>query len=251
MALTPEQEARYALNWNSSRSGLSPAGQLAYDRLVAEGYGKTSPDITRGRQAIEARIAILENGASSPATDAELAILRADLGKLAGGQFSSLSPVTIAVMNAGKPSAERRLSPAEIDRTRELYEKTARALEEMEARVAALDPEDGLYSRLVQERDKLREAKERLAQVLISGHGSPPSLAQGGIAAGQGVPQTVVVHRRNGVWTFVGVLIAFILILFIIGLFVKAHEDSQLQPGQPAPCPTLMVWNPQTQECQY
>lgn len=34
--MTPEQVARYALNWDVARSGLSADAQLAYDRLVDE-----------------------------------------------------------------------------------------------------------------------------------------------------------------------------------------------------------------------
>jgi hypothetical protein len=34
--MTPEQEARYALNWDVARSDLSADAQLAYDRLVEE-----------------------------------------------------------------------------------------------------------------------------------------------------------------------------------------------------------------------
>lgn len=43
MAMTPEQEARYALGYGLPRSDLPLAAQLAYDRLVAEGYGKGTP----------------------------------------------------------------------------------------------------------------------------------------------------------------------------------------------------------------
>jgi hypothetical protein len=34
--MTPEQEARYALDWDVARSGLSPDAQLAYDLLAEE-----------------------------------------------------------------------------------------------------------------------------------------------------------------------------------------------------------------------
>src|SRR5579863_568337 len=34
--MTPEQEAAYALDYGSSRSGLSKAAQLVYDRLLRE-----------------------------------------------------------------------------------------------------------------------------------------------------------------------------------------------------------------------
>jgi len=34
--MTPTQEASYALDWNVARSGLSPAVQAEYDRLLAE-----------------------------------------------------------------------------------------------------------------------------------------------------------------------------------------------------------------------
>ena len=36
MGLTPTQEASYALNYKLGRDGLSTAGQLEYDRLLAE-----------------------------------------------------------------------------------------------------------------------------------------------------------------------------------------------------------------------
>ena len=39
MALTPAEEAKYALNHGVSRSDLSPEAQTEYDRLVPEGYG--------------------------------------------------------------------------------------------------------------------------------------------------------------------------------------------------------------------
>lgn len=35
--MTPEQEARYALDWGLARADLKPAVQAEYDRLVAEG----------------------------------------------------------------------------------------------------------------------------------------------------------------------------------------------------------------------
>lgn len=44
MAMTPLEEATYALNFGVSRSDLSMPAQLEYDRLVAEGYG--SPPVT-------------------------------------------------------------------------------------------------------------------------------------------------------------------------------------------------------------
>ncbi len=192
MALTPTEEAKYALNYGVSRSDLSLGAQIEYDRLVAEGY--------------------------EPAKTA---------------------PVT---------GTKRTLTPAEIDRVRALYEKTARALEDMQERVAALDPTDGLYPRLVQERDKLVSAKEQLAQVLLTGRGFPqPATGMVGAVPAQ---QTVYVQKRNGVWTFVGVLVAFLLILFIIGLFVEAHKQSQLQPGQPYACPSGYVWNSVLQQCE-
>ena len=34
--MTPEQEAAYALSYGSSRDGLTPAGQEAYDRLLEQ-----------------------------------------------------------------------------------------------------------------------------------------------------------------------------------------------------------------------
>jgi hypothetical protein len=37
--MTPEAEARYALNFNIARSGLSMPAQLAYDQLLRDGYG--------------------------------------------------------------------------------------------------------------------------------------------------------------------------------------------------------------------
>jgi len=37
MAQTPDQDARYALNFGVARSDLSMPGQLIYDRLVSEG----------------------------------------------------------------------------------------------------------------------------------------------------------------------------------------------------------------------
>jgi hypothetical protein len=39
MALTPTEEAQYALNFGLSRSDLSLGAQIEYDRLIAEGYG--------------------------------------------------------------------------------------------------------------------------------------------------------------------------------------------------------------------
>ena len=36
MGMTPTQEASYALNYKLGRDGLSKAGQLEYDRLLAE-----------------------------------------------------------------------------------------------------------------------------------------------------------------------------------------------------------------------
>jgi hypothetical protein len=37
--MTPEAEARYALNFNIARSNLSMPAQLAYDQLLHDGYG--------------------------------------------------------------------------------------------------------------------------------------------------------------------------------------------------------------------
>jgi len=34
--MTPTQEANYALDWNVARSGLTPAAQAEYDRILAE-----------------------------------------------------------------------------------------------------------------------------------------------------------------------------------------------------------------------
>jgi len=47
MALTPTEEAKYALDYGVSRSDLSLGAQIEYDRLVAEGYAKPpgSPEI--------------------------------------------------------------------------------------------------------------------------------------------------------------------------------------------------------------
>jgi len=44
MAMTPSEEARYALDFGVSRSDLSLPAQLEYDRLVAEGHG--TPPVT-------------------------------------------------------------------------------------------------------------------------------------------------------------------------------------------------------------
>jgi hypothetical protein len=118
----------------------------------------------------------------------------------------------------------------------------------MQERVSALDPADGLYPKLVQECDKLVSAKEKLAQVLLTGRGFPqPATGMVGAVPAQ---QTVYVQRRKGVWTFVGVLVAFLLILFIIGLFVEAHKQSQLQPGQPYACPSGYYWSTVDQQCE-
>lgn len=40
MAMTPLEEARYALDFGVARSDLGMAAQLEYDRLVGEGYGR-------------------------------------------------------------------------------------------------------------------------------------------------------------------------------------------------------------------
>lgn len=52
MAMTPTQEAAYALDYNIARSDLPMAAQLEYDRLPAEGY-KTA----EGRAGLAAEIA--------------------------------------------------------------------------------------------------------------------------------------------------------------------------------------------------
>ncbi len=39
MAMTPREEATYALDFGVSRRDLSPVAQVEYDRLIAEGYG--------------------------------------------------------------------------------------------------------------------------------------------------------------------------------------------------------------------
>jgi hypothetical protein len=44
MAMTPLEEAKYALDFRVSRSDLSLPAQLEYDRLMAEGYG--TPPVT-------------------------------------------------------------------------------------------------------------------------------------------------------------------------------------------------------------
>lgn len=44
MALTPQQEAQYALDYQTGRDGLSPAGQVEYDRIRADrSAGKVAP----------------------------------------------------------------------------------------------------------------------------------------------------------------------------------------------------------------
>jgi len=47
MAMTPLEEARYALNFGVNRSDLSMPAQLEYDRLVTEGYGTPPVTLTR------------------------------------------------------------------------------------------------------------------------------------------------------------------------------------------------------------
>ncbi len=42
--MTPEAEARYALNFNIARSGLSMPAQLAYDQLLRDGYGRAKEE---------------------------------------------------------------------------------------------------------------------------------------------------------------------------------------------------------------
>jgi hypothetical protein len=67
--MTPEQEAAYALDYNVSRSDLSTAGQLAYDRLKAvrqtglprqPGTPAPSAPATPARSSPEIRARILE-----------------------------------------------------------------------------------------------------------------------------------------------------------------------------------------------
>lgn len=53
---------------------------------------------------------------------------------------------------------------------------------------------------------------------------------------------------NSGPWRFVGVLVAIILVLFIIGLFVEAsHSNSNNTPA----CPAGYTYNSATGECQY
>ncbi len=47
MALTPAEEAKYALDFGVSRSDLSLPAQLEYDRLMAEGYGTPPVTLTK------------------------------------------------------------------------------------------------------------------------------------------------------------------------------------------------------------
>jgi hypothetical protein len=47
MAVTPAEEAKYALDYGVSRSDLSLGAQIEYDRLVAEGYGTTPQELTK------------------------------------------------------------------------------------------------------------------------------------------------------------------------------------------------------------
>ena len=42
--MTPEAEARYALDFNVARSDLSMPAQLAYDELVRDGYGTSKEE---------------------------------------------------------------------------------------------------------------------------------------------------------------------------------------------------------------
>jgi len=62
MALTPDQEARYALGNGVARSDLSKGAQLIYDRLVAEGAtpGAVPAPPARFPSPPEARREILE-----------------------------------------------------------------------------------------------------------------------------------------------------------------------------------------------
>jgi hypothetical protein len=66
--MTPEQEAAYALDYGSSRSGLSMAAQIVYDRLRSERAaglpGQAAPPPTRFPSAPETRREILESIAS-------------------------------------------------------------------------------------------------------------------------------------------------------------------------------------------
>ncbi len=56
MALTPTEEAKYALDYGIRRSDLSPGAQIEYDRLVAEGY-RTSPRQERPQTKEERKLA--------------------------------------------------------------------------------------------------------------------------------------------------------------------------------------------------
>ena len=56
MALTPAEEAQYALSFGVSRSDLSLGAQIEYDRLVAEGYG-TPPQQERPLTKEERKLA--------------------------------------------------------------------------------------------------------------------------------------------------------------------------------------------------
>jgi hypothetical protein len=64
--MTPEQEARYALNFGLSRGDLSMAAQLEYDRLKAEAPAAESAEPSRPRFPSEpaTRRQILESIAS-------------------------------------------------------------------------------------------------------------------------------------------------------------------------------------------
>jgi len=100
MALTPAEEAKSALDHGSSRSSLSPEAQIIYDRLAVE---RRADEI---RSILETRIVALERRGVSgrdPATDAELAILRADCDKLvaAGAQVTTGGhPVRLLTLSA-------------------------------------------------------------------------------------------------------------------------------------------------------
>ena len=63
--MTPEAEARYALNFNIARSGLSMPGQLAYDQLLRDGYGlpegEEEPDAVFPALGVQVRGEIVES----------------------------------------------------------------------------------------------------------------------------------------------------------------------------------------------
>lgn len=48
MAMTPAEQAKYAVNYGTNRADLSPAAKMEYDRLIAEGYGASHPPVATG-----------------------------------------------------------------------------------------------------------------------------------------------------------------------------------------------------------